>query len=52
MGRLDGSAVERLPSAQVLIPGSRIEFRIGLLMGSLLLPLPVSASLSVSLMNK
>ena len=44
---LGGSAVEHLPSAQVVIPGSRIESHIGLLEGSLLLPLPVSLLLSL-----
>ena len=50
--RLDGSEVERLPLAQPVIPGSGMESRVGLLAGSLLLPLPVSLHLSVSLMNK
>ena len=56
VGRLGGSAVERLPLAQGMILGSGIESRMGLPMGSLLLLLPVSLSLSVcacvSLMNK
>ena len=53
-GCLGGSAVERLPSAQGVIPGSRIEFHIGLPAGRE----PASpsawfsASLSVSLMNE
>ena len=51
-GRLGGSVVEHLPLAQVMTPGSRIESRIGLPAGSLLLPLPGSLPLSVSLMNK
>ena len=51
-GRLGGSAVERLPSAQGMIPESGIESHIGLLAWSLLLPLPVSLPLSVPLMNK
>ena len=42
-GRLGGSVVERLPSAQVVIPGSWEDPT-----GSLLFPLPVSASLCVS----
>ena len=54
MGRLGGSAVERLPSAQGVIPGSGIESHIGLLAGSLPLPLPMPLPLCVcvSLMNK
>ena len=51
-GCLGGSAVEYLPSAQGVIPGSGIESHIGLTTGSLLLPLPVSLPLSPSLMNK
>ena len=47
-GHLGGSVVECLPSAQVVIPGSWDRVRIG----SLHFPLPVSASLSVTLMNK
>ena len=43
---MGGSEVERLPSAQGMIPGSGIESRIGHPAGSLLLPLPLS------LMNK
>lgn len=46
-GCLSGSAVERLPSAQEVIPGFRIESRIGLLAGSLLLPLLMSLPLSL-----
>ena len=51
---LGGSAVGCLPSAQVVILESRIESRIRLPAGSLLLPLPVCLPLSqsVSLMNK
>ena len=45
----DASAIEHLPSAQDMITGSRIKFGIGLLVGSLLLPLPVSLPLSLSL---
>ena len=51
-GRLSGSAVELLPSAQGVIPESGIESRIGLLVESLLLSLPVSLPLCVSFMNK
>ena len=53
-GRLGGSAVERLPLAQVMILGSGIESHIRLPAGSLLLPQPVflTFSLSESLMNK
>ena len=51
MGCLGGSAVERLPLAQGVIPGSRIKARIGLPGWSLLLPLPVSLPLSLYLMN-
>ena len=47
--RLGGSVVKCLPLAQGMIPGSRIESHIRLLAWSLLLPLPVSASLSLSL---
>ena len=50
-GHLGSSAVERLPSAQGMIPGSGIESRIGLPARSLLLPLPGSLPLSLSLMN-
>ena len=52
LGRLGGSVVEHLTSSQGLIPGSRIESHVGLPAWSLLLPLPVSLPLSVSLMNK
>ena len=48
--RLGGSAVERLPLAPGVIPGSRIESHIQILSGSLLLPLFVS--LPAPLMNK
>ena len=44
LGRLGGSAVERLPSAQGVIPGSRMESHIRLLVGSLLLALPLFLS--------
>ena len=56
LGCLGGTAAERLPLAQGVIPGSRIKSHVRLLAGSLLLPLPVSLSLSlflsVSFMNK
>ena len=52
MGRLGGSVVEHLPSTQGVILGSWVESHIGLPAGSLLLPLPMSLSLSVSFMNK
>ena len=45
-GHLGGSAVEHLPSAQGVILGSWVESCIGLLAGSLLLPLPLSLGLS------
>ena len=48
MGCLD---VEPLPSAQILILGSKIESHIGLLASSLLLPLPMSLPLSLSKIN-
>ena len=51
-GRLGGSAVERLPSAQGVIEGSGIESHNGLPVGSLLLPLLMFLPLCVSLMNK
>ena len=53
-GLLGGSAVEHLSLAQVVIPGSGTESTIGLPAWSLLLPLPVSPPLplSVCLMNK
>ena len=47
MGRLGGSAVEHLPSAQGVIPEFGIESHIRHLAGSLLLPLPVSLPLSL-----
>ena len=47
LGRLGGSAIERLPSAQGVIPGSMIKSHIGLLVGSLFLPLPVFLPLFV-----
>ena len=50
MGCQGGSAVEHLPSA--MGPGSGIKPHIWLLTGSLLLPLPMSLPLCVSLMNK
>ena len=52
LGHLGGSEVERLPSAQGVIPGSWDQVPIGLPAGSLLLPLPVYLPLSVCLMNK
>ena len=48
-GHLGGSAVEHLPLAQGVTPGSLIESRIGIPAGNLLLPLPVSLPLCVSL---
>ena len=51
-GHLGGSVVERLPLTQVVIPGSWDQVHMGLSARSLLLPLPVSASLCVSLMNE
>ena len=51
-GCLGGSVVERLPLAWVMIQGPGIESRISQPTGSLLLPLPVSLPLSVTLMNK
>ena len=50
--RLGGLAVEHLPLVQDVVPGSGIESHIGLPAGSLLLPLPMSLPLSVSLMGK
>ena len=44
-----GSAVEHLRPAQGMTPGSRDQVRIGLLEGSLRLPLPVSLPLCVCL---
>ena len=52
LGSLDGSAVEHLPLAQVPISGSGIKSHIQLPAWSLLLPLPLSASLSVSHRNE
>ena len=52
LGRLGGSAVECLPSAQDVILGPGIQSPTGLPAGSLLLPLSVSLPLCVSLMNK
>ena len=46
-GCLGGSAVECLPLAQSMIPGSGIESHIGLPAWSLLLPLPMSLLLSL-----
>ena len=51
-GNLGGPAVEHLALAQGVIPGSRMESHVGLPAYSLLLPLPVSLPLSLSLMNK
>ena len=47
-GYLGGSVVGHLPSAQVVILGPGIKSHMGLLAGTLLLPLPVSLPLSVS----
>ena len=54
LGHLGGSAVERLPLAQGLILESQIESHVGLPAWRPASPPPicVSASLSVSLMNK
>ena len=49
---LGGSVLECLPLARVVIPGPGIESGTRLPTESLLLPLPVSASLCVSLMNE
>ena len=49
MGCLGGSVVECLPSAQGMILGPGIESHIGLPVWSLLLSLPVSLRLSLSL---
>ena len=46
-GRLGGSAVERVPLAQGMTPGSWDRVPHGLPAGSLLLPLPVSLPLSL-----
>ena len=51
-GCLDGSAVECLPWAEVLILESGIESYIGLLAGSLLLLLPVSLPLCVCVFSE
>ena len=51
-GHLGGSAVEHLPSAQGMILGSGINSHVGFPVRSLLLPLPMSLPVSVSLMNK
>ena len=48
-GPLGGSAVEHLPSAQGVIPGSRIKSHFGFAVRSLLLPLPVALPLSLPL---
>ena len=45
MRLLGGSVVECLPSAQVVVPGPGIQSLIGLPLGRLLLPLPLSLSL-------
>ena len=52
LGHLGGSAVGHLPLTQGVILGPGIESHIGLPERGLLLPLPMSASLCVSLMNK
>ena len=51
-GHLGGSVAGHLPLAQGMIPGSGIESHIQLPEGGLLLPLPMSLPLRVSLMNK
>ena len=51
-GHLGDSVVECLSLAQGVIQGPGIESHIGLPTGSLLLLLPISLPLSVSLMNK
>ena len=48
-GHLGGSAVERLPLPQVVIPGSGIESRIRLPARNLLLPLALFLPLSLGL---
>ena len=48
-GWLGGSVVERLPLAQGVIPSLGIESHIGLPVGSLLLPLPMSPPLTLCL---
>ena len=50
MGCLGGSAVERLPLAKGVIPGSGMEACIGFPAGSLLLPLPVTLPPSLCLL--
>ena len=52
LGRLGGSVVERLPSAQGVTLESPDRVPHQAPAGSLLLPLPVFLPLSVSLMNK
>ena len=52
LGRLGGTEVGRLPLAQGVILETRDQVLIGLPARSLLLPLPVSPPLSLSLMNK
>ena len=52
VGHLGGSVVERLLSTQVVIQGPGIESHVRFPAWSLLLPLPVSLPLSLSLMNK
>ena len=51
-GSLGGSVVKCLPLAQVMIPGSWDQIPHQAPQGSLLLPLPMSLPLSVSLMDK
>ena len=51
-GCLGGSMVEHMPSADSVIPNVGIDSHIGLPLGSMLLPLPVSLPLYVSSMNK
>ena len=46
-GHLSGSVVEHLPLAQDMIQGPGIESLMGLPVGSLLFPLPMSLPLSV-----
>ena len=48
-GCLGGSVVGCLPLTQVVIPGSGFKSRVGVPVGSLLLPLPMSLPLSLSL---
>ena len=47
VSQLGGSVVERLPSAEGVIPGSRIDSYSGLSVRGLLLPLPMSLCLSL-----